>query len=58
MVCRCWERANSWPHAVFEGLAHPYKENLVKFAGRTHIVRPEVKSTIKSIEAITPKELA
>lgn len=22
------------PHLVFEGAAHPYKENLVKFEGR------------------------
>lgn len=36
---------------VFEGLAHPYKENVVKFAGRTHIVTP-VSETATSIEAI------
>jgi hypothetical protein len=28
---------------AFEGLAHPYKENIVKFAGKTKVVAlPEV----------------
>jgi large subunit ribosomal protein L13 len=28
---------------AFEGLAHPYKENIVKFAGKTKVaVLPEV----------------
>ncbi len=38
-----------WFHTVFEGLAHPYKENIVKFEGRTHIVRSEPQSTTKLI---------
>lgn len=29
---------------VFEGLAHPYKDNIVKFAGKPHIPSlPQVK---------------
>jgi hypothetical protein len=41
---------------VFEGLAHPYKDNLVKFGGRTHIVRqlPEVTKSIEAVKATAP----
>ncbi|KAI4096695.1 MAG: hypothetical protein LQ344_000835 [Seirophora lacunosa] len=31
---------------VFEGEAHPYKTNLIKFDGRTRRVEPEVKTEI------------
>ena len=48
------EGANFGFHIVFEGLAHPYKENIVKFAGGTHIVKPEPESTTKMIEAVKP----
>jgi len=35
---------------VFEGLAHPYKENIVKFAGKTKIAElPEVKKTMLEV---------
>jgi len=37
---------------VFEGLAHPYKENLVKFGGRTHIVRHPLLEVTKSMETV------
>jgi len=43
---------------VFEGLAHPYKENLVKFAGRTHVVTQIPDRTTKSIEAIAPRAMS
>lgn len=41
---------------VFEGLAHPYKDNLVKFTGRTHITRqlPEVAKSIEAVKATAP----
>lgn len=31
---------------MFEGEAHPYKTNLIKFDGRTRRVEPEVKTEI------------
>jgi hypothetical protein len=41
---------------VFEGLAHPYKDNLVKFSGRTHVVRqlPEVTQSIEAVKTTAP----
>ena len=41
---------------VFEGLAHPYKDNLVKFSGRSHIVRqlPEVTKPIEAVTVTAP----
>jgi large subunit ribosomal protein L13 len=37
---------------VFEGLAHPYKENIVKFAGKTKLAElPEVKKTIAEVKS-------
>ena len=41
---------------VFEGLAHPYKDNLVKFSGRAHITRqlPEVTKSIEAVKATAP----
>jgi hypothetical protein len=41
---------------VFEGLAHPYNDNLVKFGGRRHIVRqlPEATKSIEAIKATAP----
>jgi hypothetical protein len=43
-------------YTVFEGVAHPYKDNLVKFGGRTHIVRqlPEVTKSIDAVKATAP----
>ena len=46
-------RADKDSRTVFEGLAHPYKDNLVKFNGKTHIVRQTPEVTM-SIEAIKP----
>ncbi len=39
------ERGLMWA-PVFEGEAHPYKVNLVKFDGRTRKVRPEVNTEV------------
>ncbi|KAH0548169.1 hypothetical protein GP486_008109, partial [Trichoglossum hirsutum] len=37
---------------AFEGQAHPYKENIVKFAGKTKITAlPEVKKTLVEAKA-------
>ena len=45
---------------VFEGLAHPYKDNIVKFGGRTSIMRhlPEVTKSIKTIQSTGPSSTA
>lgn len=40
------------PNTVFEGVAHPYKDNLVKFGGRVHLVKHQVPDITKSIEAV------
>lgn len=32
--------------AVFEGEAHPYRTNLIKFEGRIRQVEPEVKTEV------------
>lgn len=38
---------------AFEGPAHPYKENLVKFEGKTRIAElPEVKTELLKAKAI------
>lgn len=31
---------------MFEGEAHPYRKNLIKFEGRTRKVEPEVKTEV------------
>ena len=37
---------------AFEGLAHPYKENIVKFAGEMKIAElPEVKKTLLEVKS-------
>jgi large subunit ribosomal protein L13 len=37
---------------AFEGLAHPYKENIVKFDGKTKIGEsPEVKKTLLEVKS-------
>ena len=34
---------------VFEGLAHPYKDNIVRFSGKTYVpTQPIVKPAIMS----------
>lgn len=35
-----------WMVLVFEGEAHPYKENLIKFNGRIRRREPEVKTEV------------
>ncbi|KAL8743271.1 MAG: hypothetical protein Q9190_004353 [Brigantiaea leucoxantha] len=37
---------------VFEGEAHPYKKNLIKFDGRTRKVEPEVKMEVLEQKSI------
>ncbi|KAI4211658.1 MAG: hypothetical protein LQ351_005561 [Letrouitia transgressa] len=37
---------------VFEGEAHPYKKNLVKFDGRTRRVEPETKAEILEKQSV------
>ncbi len=39
-------------YLVFEGLAHPFKENLIKFNGKTYIGQsPEVLKALERKEA-------
>ena len=41
-----------WLNAVFEGLAHPYKDNVVRFDGRKHSgSRPETGEASKILAA-------
>ena len=48
--------ANAGLGTVFEGPAHPYKENLLKVDGRTRgVVRPELK--ISELEQESEKSL-
>lgn len=38
---------------AFEGTAHPYKENVVKFEGKTRIAElPEVKADLLKAKAL------
>ncbi len=37
---------------VFEGELHPYKENLIRFDGRTRRKEPEVKTEILKKKSI------
>lgn len=37
---------------VFEGEAHPYKVNLVKFEGRTRRLEPEIKTEVLKQKSI------
>lgn len=33
--------------SAFEGLAHPYKENIVKFGNKSVMAQPEVQAAFK-----------
>lgn len=47
MLCLKFVQIANYSFTAFEGLAHPYKENIVKFGNESILNKPEVQQAFK-----------